>query len=150
VPRHPPYALNNLTTKMLASTVQFSKNNPTPTLHWKHLPSHHRDPGGLPPAWAGTCYFSSRDKHSRVPSGPNSVPHTAPVLPPRLPPFHAPDQVESSTRKHRRGASMRFSPVIPQFLEHPARPPQSGDNQPDTPHALRRVRVEVSCSLERR
>src|SRR5437667_10555449 len=33
VPRHPPCALSNLTTKMLASTVQFSTNtttNPTP------------------------------------------------------------------------------------------------------------------------
>src|SRR3954462_7744342 len=27
VPRHPPCALKNLTTKMLASTVQFSTNN---------------------------------------------------------------------------------------------------------------------------
>src|ERR1041384_1207051 len=27
VPRHPPFALKNLTTKMLASTVQFSNNN---------------------------------------------------------------------------------------------------------------------------
>ena len=36
VPRHPPSALSNLTTKMLASTVQFSTNNhphtPTPRL----------------------------------------------------------------------------------------------------------------------
>src|ERR1700750_1917015 len=33
VPRHPPFALTNLTTKMLASTMQFSNNNPTPTHH---------------------------------------------------------------------------------------------------------------------
>ena len=33
VPRHPPSALSNLTTKMLASTVQFSTNN---------HPHHHR------------------------------------------------------------------------------------------------------------
>src|SRR3954452_9868594 len=37
VPRHPPSALDNLTTKMLASTVQFSNNkqthNPTTTTH---------------------------------------------------------------------------------------------------------------------
>src|ERR1041384_7875375 len=32
VPRHPPFALDNLTTKMLASTVQFSTNDqPTTT-----------------------------------------------------------------------------------------------------------------------
>src|SRR4029078_10101621 len=30
VPRHPPFALGNLTPKMLASTVQFSNNNQTP------------------------------------------------------------------------------------------------------------------------
>src|SRR5213080_2856147 len=33
VPRHPPSALSNLTTKMLASTMQISNNNPTPTTH---------------------------------------------------------------------------------------------------------------------
>src|SRR5215831_14169748 len=31
VPRHPPFALNNLTTKMLASTMHISNNNQTPT-----------------------------------------------------------------------------------------------------------------------
>ena len=37
VPRHPPFALDNLTTKMLASTVQFSTNNQptTPQPHTK-------------------------------------------------------------------------------------------------------------------
>src|ERR1700752_3855983 len=30
VPRHPPFALGNLTTKMLASTVQFSNNDQLP------------------------------------------------------------------------------------------------------------------------
>src|SRR3982751_8089 len=37
VPRHPPFALDNLTTenKMLASTVQFSTND-QPTTHRKH------------------------------------------------------------------------------------------------------------------
>ena len=37
VPRHPPFALTNLTTKMLASTVQFSNNTP-PTTHTHHTP----------------------------------------------------------------------------------------------------------------
>jgi hypothetical protein len=41
VPRHPPFALTNLTTKMLASTVQFSNNTP-PTTHTHHL--HHPQP----------------------------------------------------------------------------------------------------------
>jgi hypothetical protein len=34
VPRHPPFALSNLTTKMLASTIQFSTNTQTP--HTRH------------------------------------------------------------------------------------------------------------------
>ena len=38
VPRHPPCALKNLATKMLASTVQFSNNNRNPT------PTRHRQP----------------------------------------------------------------------------------------------------------
>src|SRR5215217_982974 len=42
VPRHPPFALDNLTTKMLASTVQFSTNN-QPTTHTPHTrnQTHH-------------------------------------------------------------------------------------------------------------
>jgi hypothetical protein len=40
VPRHPPYALSNLTTKMLASTVQFSTNATQPTHTHQH--PHHR------------------------------------------------------------------------------------------------------------
>src|SRR6266480_7746897 len=38
VPRHPPCALSNLTTKMLASTVQFSNYDQPPTHHQTHLP----------------------------------------------------------------------------------------------------------------
>src|SRR5437588_4862418 len=44
VPRHPPYALTHLQTKMLASTVQFSNNTPTPN----HLPgTSPSKPGGI-------------------------------------------------------------------------------------------------------
>ena len=42
VPRHPPSALDNLTTKMLASTVQFSTND-QPTTHHP-TPDHHTHP----------------------------------------------------------------------------------------------------------
>jgi hypothetical protein len=42
VPRHSPFALDNLTTKMLASTVQFSTND-QPTTHKPHTrPGNHR------------------------------------------------------------------------------------------------------------
>src|SRR3954465_294265 len=36
VPRHPPFALDNLTTKMLASTVQFSTNDQPTTRSAPH------------------------------------------------------------------------------------------------------------------
>src|SRR5215204_7384939 len=41
VPRHPPFALINLTTKMLASTVQFS-NNRQNFQHTRPTTPHHR------------------------------------------------------------------------------------------------------------
>ena len=45
VPRHPPFALTNLTTKMLASTVQFSNNTPPTThTHHPHPDEHNRVP----------------------------------------------------------------------------------------------------------
>jgi hypothetical protein len=46
VPRHPPYALSNLTTKMLASTVQFSTNATQPTPH--PTPTPHTPPRNNP------------------------------------------------------------------------------------------------------
>src|SRR6476620_5159168 len=54
VPRHPPFALKNLnTTKMLASTVKFSKYNrhPTPTTASCDLSEAHdqKKPAGTPP-----------------------------------------------------------------------------------------------------
>jgi hypothetical protein len=47
VPRHPPFALNNLTTKMLASTVQFSTNDQPTTHRTHHTPNNrqHRTTG---------------------------------------------------------------------------------------------------------
>src|SRR5437762_12909872 len=45
VPRHPPSALSNLTTKMLASTVQFSTNTQTP--HPPPPPAPRQPRGGL-------------------------------------------------------------------------------------------------------
>src|ERR1700742_604128 len=42
VPRHPPFALGNLTTKMLASTVQFSNNDQhhPGTIHTQQTAQH--------------------------------------------------------------------------------------------------------------
>src|SRR5215211_4489177 len=49
VPRHPPFALDNLTTenKMLASTVQFSTNNQPTTRTVLHQTPNQPDPQAL-------------------------------------------------------------------------------------------------------
>jgi hypothetical protein len=107
VPRHPPCALNNLTTKMLASTVQFSTNNQPPPHHAPPDPNH--PPGGTtvrdpapardnpPPPHTGT--------RRPVPSGPNSVPTTPPRPPRSVPP---PRRTRGSTsgRPSRRPAEL--------------------------------------------
>src|SRR5215475_14166123 len=50
VPRHPPFALHNLTTKMLASTMHISNNNQTPTTPPPHTPTpKHKDPNRSTP-----------------------------------------------------------------------------------------------------
>src|SRR5512139_2311775 len=56
VPRHPPFALDNLTTKMLASTVQFSTNDQPTTRSAPHQPDN-------PPAVckARPCLADSQD-----------------------------------------------------------------------------------------
>ncbi len=80
VPRHPPCALNNLATKMLASTVQFSRYGRP------HPPTHG------PPADTGSSLQQTarsateppgthtegltRSPRKLTPSGPNSVPQT--------------------------------------------------------------------------
>lgn len=77
VPRHPPFALDNLTTKMLASTVQFSTNNQPTT----HSPTPNPTTAGgmrdqaMPGAPAGSRPPSRlrRKQPMVVPSGPNRV-----------------------------------------------------------------------------
>src|SRR3954469_17500666 len=86
VPRHPPFALDNLTTKnkMLASTVQFSTNNqptthsPTPATRNTTTP---QGATGSParydePGHASTYRNNNPrpEDHTVVPSGPNRVP----------------------------------------------------------------------------
>src|SRR5919112_3568866 len=79
VPRHPPFALDNLTTenKMLASTVQFSTNDqpttPQPT------PNPDRPPEGRPSSGMQTrpCLAPKQQPPRGHPphSGPNPPPH---------------------------------------------------------------------------
>ena len=75
VPRHPPCALKNLATKMLASTVQFSNNNrnhpstipPTPNTR---KPTHM----GTQPADAETRMARERNKQKEASSAPPARP----------------------------------------------------------------------------
>src|SRR5436853_4778962 len=48
VPRHPPSALSNLTTKMLASTMQISNNTQPHTQHPPTRPQDQPTPKGQP------------------------------------------------------------------------------------------------------
>src|SRR5215211_3622446 len=78
VPRHPPFALDNLTTKMLASTMQFSTNNQNPTHHTPPTP-HPRQP---PPTEAnqkqGTVWRARQNlKHNPRETKPPTPPNRA-------------------------------------------------------------------------
>lgn len=67
VPRHPPCALHNLTTKMLASTIQFSNNNPRQ--HTTHHNSRNNVPSQTPNSVPTTAITSSSfHKSSSTPS----------------------------------------------------------------------------------
>jgi hypothetical protein len=70
VPRHPPSALDNLTTKMLASTMQISTNN-QPQPHRRHPPADPTDT--TPAAPADHRQFATQ----ATPGNPNH--HTPPT-----------------------------------------------------------------------
>src|SRR5215470_8658270 len=91
VPRHPPCALTNLATKMLASTVQFSKNgrpqpqprtHPHGQFHGKAGPYRSQPPQPGHPSHGG----QSATEEAPAPSGPNSAPSETPSHQPD--PFH--------------------------------------------------------------
>src|SRR4029450_5457203 len=60
VPRHSPFALGNLTTKMLASTVQFSNNNQPPHPPADDTPTRagiEHGHGAGPKKTSSACFF---------------------------------------------------------------------------------------------
>src|SRR5205807_10598472 len=90
MPRHPPCALKNLTTKMLASTVQFSNNHQNTratTANTSRGTSEEPREFAANPA---LCLLPKRPtpdhNRPRVLSGPNSMPNTTQATPPH--PFH--------------------------------------------------------------
>src|ERR671938_59129 len=83
VPRHPPIALTNLTTKMLASTIQFSTNNPT------HPPPQHLDPT-RDTVCCGKTGQTPRHHPPRAGLFPQNPTGCPPPPPPTPPPFPHP------------------------------------------------------------
>ena len=77
VPRHPPCALKNLATKMLASTIQFSNNTRTPTTQHTHAPERL-----VPP--------TRTTSHSLFPQDPTTCRHPHTLPPVTNPPHHTP------------------------------------------------------------
>ena len=121
VPRHPPCALGNLTTKMLASTVQFSNNNqPQP-----HQPPHTHTPT------TGTRQFDdqAQDWTTRkqphptqgtlVPSGPNRMSHRH-HQPHHQHPFHTTTRQSRAVLEPDEPLPATDSPVSPPMSTPPA------------------------------
>jgi hypothetical protein len=91
VPRHPPYALTNLATKMLASTVQFSKYGQARHHHAPRTRNQTTSPATSPRPQRQPTHNPHQGPPTTtvlVPSGPNSVPHTTDQRPMTLPAFH--------------------------------------------------------------
>ena len=122
VPRHPPYALSNLTTqnKMLASTVQFSTNTqPTPP---------HDDQTTTTARYHRRCRSPDTTRHTRrrrcwLPQNPNRMlAHDPPTTAPD--PFHTPtghprrdNPARGSTSRRTPAARRAFASVS--AIEHP-------------------------------
>ena len=118
MPRHPPFALDNLTTKMLASTVQFSTNDQPTTRSTPHQhhhsdryarPSHAWQPNELTPANG-----SERNNHRLFFQDPTGCSTSLPSRT-RTHPFPPP---ESSCTRLSRPLPKKNSPVSPPY-EHP-------------------------------
>jgi hypothetical protein len=127
MPRHPPCALKNLATKMLASTVQFSNNKPTP--HPTPAPdAHHPDKSeartGIPASMARPKHQTPTPAHHHQPNRAGhdtkmrgllfqdptvyqrAISHQPSTFPPKPP---TPPPEESSTRS---GAVLANKPAI--------------------------------------
>ena len=144
VPRHPPSALDNLTTKMLTPTMHISTNNqPTPTPH--HQPTGRTATGGPGRAWPHHPAHPNRGPRGRclkpnptgvVVSGPNRMlpaepPHPGHRCPPppnrgrRYPmnPAHAGvDRASVSTHEHPHRHNRAARGLLPPAIRGPAAP----------------------------
>lgn len=120
VPRHSPFALDNLTTKMLASTVQFSTND-QPTTH-SPTPNPVQRPAVCE---TRPCLADSQPPHGRLAKSPKETTSGCsfrtqqgahiPPQPHQKPPFPPP---EDGCTRRRRPLPGQNLPVSPPF-EHP-------------------------------
>ena len=149
VPRHPPFALDNLTTKMLASTVQFSTNDqptthsptPNPTtaggMRDQAMPGNHT-PTPTPQQRRNRNHGTERQP-TVVPSGPNRVPTTT-NQPHQQPfPHHPPTREEQQYSDHQ-----PLPAAAHQCLRHTSTPTQHPQATGSIPS------FNGWCSLERR
>jgi hypothetical protein len=112
VPRHPPCALSNLTTKMLASTVQFSTNTSTRT-HTTTTTHHHTPTRGC----TGPAFRGQARGHHPKPQTPHPHLWGTPGLF-LQDPTGCPNQPPPTP--HRKGG-----PVVDQSPPSPAAPPET-------------------------
>ena len=140
MPRHPPCALNNLTTKMLASTVQFSNNHPNTSPHANTRPDTHSHPRYIDQQGRGkkNHHIIHTRQHSASTHGLRMFPQDPTVH--RTPPTPA-HQARSTIRRpvlsHLTARSTQGAHllVVP-HLRAPHPPPPTGS--------------DLLCSLERR
>jgi hypothetical protein len=144
VPRHPPCALTNLATKMLASTVQFSTNG-RPPAHPHSTPTPPpRKPGQNMQAVLREAGPVQRET-SPLPQDPTACHQGARIHPPPVPPHQTLHRGDGSTSRGRRpGPSQRSTPSSSPPTPTAGRPPHT-----PTPEQLRDRRC-AGCSLERR
>jgi hypothetical protein len=168
VPRHPPSALDNLTTKMLASTVQFSTNDqpttppppPAPTTKPTTGMNHHRDEPPRDPTaerYEGQAMpgpTRNNKPHARPPPGHDACSlrtqqgahHQPPAAPTAVPPPTTPTRGPHARTRPDRPLPAADSPVSP-----PTSTPGRHNPTRRLPPALRREAPLVrKCSLERR
>jgi hypothetical protein len=132
MPRHPPSALDNLTTKMLASTVQFSNqqptHNPTPPTSPTRKQDQQHDLAHTPAVWEARPYLAT-------PASEPAPAHTR---------ANPPQSLRKTTPAATATAGCSFRTQQGAHRRRPAAPPPSFPTTPPTPGG------ESGCGRTRR
>ena len=105
MPRHPPCALKNLATKMLASTVQFSNNKRRPTRHVPRTSTSRPYRTRSAPQRQPTTTPEQHTQHAHSPAKParplrtQQRTHEPPAHQPPVPPPPRPPEPRKGTNK---------------------------------------------------